>query len=81
MEVKREERKRRAKIEDKTLDLEQEREQMGKKRVRRLLEVWETRKNDDIDDYFHIFEMTAKAQLIPQRGSLGSLSEKLNQYI
>ena len=35
------------------------------------------RDNEDIDDYFRIFEMTAKAQLFPQFNSLvPRLSEK-----
>lgn len=37
------------------------------------------RENEDIDDYFRIFEMTAKAQLIPQEEWLGSLIPRLGE--
>ena len=31
--------------------------------------------NEGIDDYFRIFEMTARAQLFPQEDWLGSLGQ------
>lgn len=37
------------------------------------------RENEDIDDYFRIFEMTAKAQLIPREEWLGSLVPRLSK--
>jgi hypothetical protein len=71
-EVRSEERRRRARMEDKAFDLELEMERekdktsFNKQRVRKLVEVREMRENEDIDDYFRIFEMTARAQLLPQ---------------
>ena len=70
IEVRSEERKRRARMEEKVfeLELEQEKDKMflGKRRVRKLVELREMRESEDIDDYFRIFEMTSRAQLFPQ---------------
>jgi hypothetical protein len=72
-------------MEDKAFDLEVERERekdktsFNKQRVRKLVEVREMRENEDIDDYFRIFEMTARAQLFPQDEWLGSLVPRLSE--
>ncbi|CAB4034098.1 Retrovirus-related Pol poly from transposon [Paramuricea clavata] len=70
LEMRREERKRRAEREDKAFEVELEREKyqiyVAKQRVPKPIKVREMRENEDIDDYFRIFEMTAKAQLISQ---------------
>jgi hypothetical protein len=77
LEMRREERKRRAEREDKAFEVELERERyqfsVAKQRVPKPIKVREMRENEDIDDYFRIFEMTAKAQLISQDEWLGSL--------
>ena len=81
LEMRTEERKRRARMEERAFDLEIEREKeriySGKKSRRKSLEMREMRENEDIDDYFRIFEMTAKAQLIPEEEWLGSFVPRL----
>ena len=83
LERRREERKRRAEREDKAFGLELERQKfriyLAEQRVPKSLKVREMRENEDIDDYFRIFEMTAKAQLIPQEEWLGSLIPRLSE--
>ena len=37
------------------------------------------RETEDIDDYFRIFEMTAKTQKIPRSEWLGSLAPRLSE--
>ena len=72
-------------MEEKAFELKLERERakdqmcLGKRRVRKLVEVWEMRENEDIDVYFRIFEMTARAQLFPQEEWLGSLVPRLSE--
>ena len=60
-----EERKRRAEREDKAFELERQKFQiyLAEQKVPNSLKMREMRENEDIDDYFRIFEMTAKAQL------------------
>ena len=83
LEMRREERKRRAEREDKAFEVELERERyqfsVAKQRVPKPIKVREMRENEDIDDYFRIFEMTAKAQLISQDEWLGSLIPRLSE--
>ncbi|CAB4001950.1 Retrovirus-related Pol poly from transposon [Paramuricea clavata] len=83
LEMRREERKRRAEKEDKAWEVELEREKyqiyVAKQRVPKPIKVREMRENEDIDDYFRIFEMTAKAQLISQDEWLGSLIPRLSE--
>ena len=83
LEMRREERKMRAERENKAfeLELEQQKFQINliEQRVPKPRKVREMRENEDIDDYFRIFEMTAKAQLIPQKEWLGSLILRLSK--
>lgn len=44
-----------------------------------FIKIREMRENEDIEDYFRIFEMTARAQLVPEREWLGSLVPKLSE--
>ena len=70
-------------MEDKAFGLELERQKfqiyLAEQKVPKSLKVREMRENEDIDDYFRIFEMTAKAQLIPQEEWLGSLIPRLSE--
>ena len=79
----REERKRRAEREDKAFGLELKRQRfqiyLAEQKVPKSLKVREMRENEGIDDYFRIFEMTAKAQLILQEEWLGSLIPRLSK--
>ena len=85
IEERSEERRRRGRMEEKAFELELERERakdqmcLGKRRVRKLVEGREMRENEDIGDYFRIFEMTARAQLFPQEEWLGSLVPRLSE--
>ena len=45
----------------------------------RLINIREMREGEDIDDYFRIFEMTAKAQSIPEEEWVGNLVPKLTE--
>ena len=69
--------------EDKAFEVELERDRyqfyVAKQRVPKPIKVREMRENEDIDDYFRIFEMTAKAQLISQDEWLGSLIPRLSE--
>lgn len=44
-----------------------------------FLKIREMRENEDIEDYFRVFEMTAKAQFIPENEWLGSLIPRLSE--
>ncbi|CAB3985381.1 Retrovirus-related Pol poly from transposon [Paramuricea clavata] len=83
LEMRREERKRRAEREDKAFEVELEREKyqiyVAKQSVPKPIKVREMRENEDIDDYFRIFEMTAKPLLISQDEWLGSLIPRLSE--
>ena len=43
------------------------------------MKIREMRENEDIDDYFRIFEMTAKAQSLPKEEWVGNLVPKLTE--
>ena len=45
----------------------------------KFIKVREMRDNEDIDDYFRIFEMTAKAQSLPEIEWIGNLVPKLTE--
>ena len=45
----------------------------------RFLKIREMREEEDIDDYFRIFEMTAKAQSLPESEWVGNLVPKLTE--
>ena len=82
LEMRREERKIRAERENKAFELELERQKfqiyLNEQRVAKSIKVREMRENEDVDDYFRIFEMTASALLVPQREWLGSLIPRLS---
>ena len=77
IKVRSEECKRRARMEEKGFELELERERqkdkmfVNKRKVVELVEVREMRENKVIDDYFRIFEMTAKSSIIPTGRMVG----------
>ena len=56
---------------------EVERQTFSKKPA--FMKIWEMRETEDIDDYFRIFEMTAKVQSLPQSEWLGNLVPKLTE--
>ena len=43
------------------------------------MKIREMREEEDIDDYFRIFEMTAKAQSLPEREWVGNLVPKVTE--
>ena len=43
------------------------------------MKIREMREEEDIDDYFRIFEMTAKAQSLPESEWVGNLVPKLTE--
>jgi hypothetical protein len=43
----------------------------------KYIKIREMRVNEDIDDYFKIFEMTAKAQFLPEKEWIGNIIPKL----
>ena len=45
----------------------------------KYVKIREMRENEDIDDYFKIFEMTAKAQFLPEKDWIGNLIPKLTE--
>ena len=45
----------------------------------RFMKIREMREEEDIDDYFRIFEMTAKAQSLPESEWVGNLVPKLTE--
>ena len=45
----------------------------------KYIKIREMREGEDIDDYFRIFEMTAKAQFLPKREWIGNLIPKLTE--
>ena len=55
-----------------------ERRQSEVKRPK-FIKIREMREGEDIDDYFHIFEMTAKAQSLPEGEWFGNLVPKLTE--
>ena len=63
-EIRREERRQRARFEDRAFEVELERERVKTPSVSgcsgKFVKVREMRETEDIDDYFRIFEMTAK---------------------
>ena len=58
---------------------EAERQQLGNYRKPKFMKIREMRENEDIDDYFRIFEMTAKAQSLPKEEWVGNLVPKLTE--
>lgn len=85
-DIRREERQRTIRLEEREYEREQDenilqhtlnkQENQGSIRFIRMREM---REKEDIDDYFRIFEMTAKAQLIPVEEWLGSLVSRLTE--
>ena len=82
-EIRREERRQRARFEDRAFEVELERERVKTPSVSgcsgKFVKVREMRETEDIDDYFRIFEMTAKTQQIPRSEWLGSLAPRLSE--
>ena len=58
---------------------EAQRQPLGNYRKPRFMKIREMRENEDIDDYFRIFEMTAKAQSLPEEEWVGNLVPKLTE--
>ena len=82
-EIRREERRQRARFEERAFEVELERERVKTSSVfehsGKFVKVREMRETEDIDDYFRIFEMTAKTQKIPRSEWLGSLAPRLSE--
>ena len=57
---------------------EAERQQSSNKRPK-FMKIREMRESEDIDDYFRIFEMTARAQSLPEEEWVGNLVPKLTE--
>ena len=58
---------------------ESERRQVSNNETRgpRFMKIREMRESEDMDDYFRIFEMTARAQSLPEGDWVGNLVPKL----
>jgi len=52
----------------------------GETKVRpQYMKIREMRESEDIDDYFRIFEMTARAQFLPEKDWIGNLIPRLTE--
>ena len=82
-EVRREERRQQTRFEERAFEVELERERVKTSAAfensGKFVNVREMREAEDIDDYFRIFEMTAKTQRIPRSEWLGSLAPRLSE--
>ena len=82
-EVRREERRQQTRFEERAFEVELERERAKTSAAfensGKFVNVREMREAEDIDDYFRIFEMTAKTQRIPRSEWLGSLAPRLSE--
>lgn len=82
-EIRREERRQRARFEERAFEVELERERVNTSSVfehsGKFVKVREMRETEDTDDYFRIFEMTASTQKIPRSEWLGSLATRLSE--
>ncbi len=82
-EIRREERRKQARFEERAFEVELERERAKTpaafENSGKFVKVREMRETEDIDDYFRIFEMTAKTQRIPRSEWLGSLAPRLSE--
>ena len=60
---------------------ESERRQVSNNETRgpKFMKIREMRESEDIDDYFRIFEMTARAQSLPEGDWVGNLVPKLTE--
>ena len=83
-----EEEERKAREEERILKLQAEKEEIGVRGLERqqsevkrpkFIKIREMREGEDIDDYFRIFEMTAKAQSLPEGEWVGNLVPKLTE--
>ena len=83
-----EEEERRAREEERRRKLQAEKEEIGVRGLERqqsevkrpkFIKIREMRESEDIDDYFRIFEMTAKAQSLPKGEWVGNLVPKLTE--
>ena len=83
----REEEERLVREEERLRVLRSEKEEFGIREAERqsfahkpkFMKIREMRENEDIDDYFRIFEMTARAQSLPESEWLGNLVPKLTE--
>jgi len=78
--------RREAERERRDFERERAREEEGKKTSAtviqerpKFIKIREMRESEDIDDYFRIFEMTAKAQFLPGKDWIGNLIPKLTE--
>ncbi|KAK3754206.1 hypothetical protein QZH41_003308 [Actinostola sp. cb2023] len=65
-------------LEMKKLDVQQVQPQTKFKKAT-LMKMRDMRENEDIDDFFRVFEMTAKSQFIPKEEWIGSLIPRLSE--
>jgi transposase InsO family protein len=63
---------------EKRIEKKYGKEVSGKDRTRNI-KIREMRDGEDIDDYFRIFEMTARAQFLPEKDWIGNLIPKLTE--
>ena len=83
-----EEEERRTREEERLRKFQAEKEEIGVRGLERqqsevkrpkFIKIREMREGEDIDDYFRIFEMTAKAQSLPEGEWVGNLVPKLTE--
>lgn len=83
-----EEEERRVREEERLRKLQAEKEEIGVRGLERqqsevkrpkFIKIREMRESEDIDDYFRIFEMTARAQSLPEGEWVGNLVPKLTE--
>ena len=75
--VREEERLRILRIEKEEFAVREAGRQQSSVRKPKFMKIREMRESEDIDDYFRIFEMTAKAQGLPEDDWVGNLVPKL----
>ena len=80
-EIRREERRKSTKLEEAAMTIELNRESQASWRNKpiKFIQMREMRENEDIDDFFRVFEMTAQTQCIPRYEWLGSLIPRLSE--
>ena len=77
--VREEERLRKLRNEKEEFAVREAGRQQGSVRKPKFIKIREMREGEDIDDYFRIFEMTAKAQGLPEDEWVGNLVPKLTE--
>lgn len=80
--VREEERHRKLRTEKEEFAVrESKRQQVSNSDVKKpkFIKIREMRESEDVDDYFRIFEMIARAQCLPEREWVGNLVPKLTE--